>query len=271
MSKSEHDAVVRGRAAWERLKDGRSWDDWMMTGEAVLIGRSECLGATHTNDLNSKRYRDAFSEWMEVNGFGEMDKGERARLFECLDNRAAIEAWRATLTGPERRRLNHPQSVLRRWRARTVEGRATVTSDRPSKNQIIAAQEERIDELEAQTSKVPGDQYDLKTTNPSEIARIIIEATTLDRVEALIKQLDRLVKSVKRIGADQGEATPSRRQRRHNAINGPATLADDIRQLRHDHPEWSIETLAARVNRAPSYVREVLDHPGEAGDENPPR
>jgi hypothetical protein len=33
------------------------------------------------------------------------------------DNLPSIETWRATLTLPERLKLNHPNAVLRRWKA----------------------------------------------------------------------------------------------------------------------------------------------------------
>jgi len=122
MSKSEHQAVERGREAWERLKADRTWEDWMLTGTALTIGRDECLAATHSNDVGDKRYRNAFGSWMDENGFGDMDKGERKHLFDCMEHRAEIEAWRATLTMNVRLSLNHPRSVLRRWTVSTSDG-----------------------------------------------------------------------------------------------------------------------------------------------------
>ena len=33
-SKSENQAVLRGREAWERLKKDLTWEDWMLAGIA---------------------------------------------------------------------------------------------------------------------------------------------------------------------------------------------------------------------------------------------
>jgi hypothetical protein len=40
----------------------------------------------------------------------------RRRLFEVMDHLPEIEAWRQTLTPRERAGLNHPSTVLRRWK-----------------------------------------------------------------------------------------------------------------------------------------------------------
>jgi len=51
-SKSENQAVLRGREAWERLKKDLTWEDWMLAGIALTIGRTESLAQAHTNDIN---------------------------------------------------------------------------------------------------------------------------------------------------------------------------------------------------------------------------
>ena len=114
---SEHPAVILGREAWERLKKDHTWEDWMLAGEALIVGRSECLNAANTNSVDDKRYRDEFSRWRKANGFDDIDKAARSWLFKCMENRAEIEAWRASLPLCERLKVNHPQSVLRKWKA----------------------------------------------------------------------------------------------------------------------------------------------------------
>jgi hypothetical protein len=54
-----------------------------------------------------------------ANGFKEIDKGTRSRLLDCLEQRTEIERWRSILTASERWQLNHPNAVLRKWKART--------------------------------------------------------------------------------------------------------------------------------------------------------
>jgi hypothetical protein len=49
-----------------------------------------------------------------------MAKSVRALAIELHENAKAIEAWRATLPERQRRRLVHPLSNVRRWRAATT-------------------------------------------------------------------------------------------------------------------------------------------------------
>jgi len=154
MSKSEHEAVQRGREAWERLKSGRVWEDWMMTGTALTIGRDECLAATHTNDIGDKRYRNAFGSWMEENGFGDMDKGERKHLFDCMEHRAEIETWRSRLALNIRLSLNHPRSVIRKWKASTSDGHAADTPARERRQSQKEAAAVVIEERDAALRRV---------------------------------------------------------------------------------------------------------------------
>jgi hypothetical protein len=57
---------------------------------------------------------------MKANGFDRMPKSTRSVAIELHENAAAIEAWRATLPEKQRRRLIHPLSNVRRWRAATA-------------------------------------------------------------------------------------------------------------------------------------------------------
>ena len=67
--------------------------------------------------------RDA-SELLE-NGYApfnprKMPKSTRSVAIELHENANAIEAWRATLPERQRKRLIHPLSNVRRWRAATA-------------------------------------------------------------------------------------------------------------------------------------------------------
>lgn len=48
-------------------------EDWRLVGEALLIGRAECL-SEKTGKLNNKR----FGEWCQSNGFCAVDRRDRA-------------------------------------------------------------------------------------------------------------------------------------------------------------------------------------------------
>jgi len=64
--------------------------------------------------------RPVFGQWLKETEFGEIDKSTRSRLQICIDNLPGIESWRATLPLKRRLELNHPNSVLRCWKAATM-------------------------------------------------------------------------------------------------------------------------------------------------------
>jgi hypothetical protein len=98
--------VRRGKEAMERRR--RGFEDWMAIAEALQVGRSECMRAAQTNEPKGKRYEKIMGEWLVAHSFHVIGRGARNRLLECLQRRAAIEKWRATLTEGERLRFNHP-------------------------------------------------------------------------------------------------------------------------------------------------------------------
>jgi hypothetical protein len=78
---------------------------------------------------------------------------------KCIDRRSEINAWRDTLSVTERSRLNHPSSVLRKWKAAS---KVTASNDGASprvalQDQVIRLQEE-IDTLRARSGSgfMPG-------------------------------------------------------------------------------------------------------------------
>jgi hypothetical protein len=74
----------------------------------------------HTNQPTGQRYEKAMAKWLIAHSFHLIDKGDRNRLLECLDHQHEIEKWRASLTEADRFRFNHPNTVLRKWKAATV-------------------------------------------------------------------------------------------------------------------------------------------------------
>jgi hypothetical protein len=132
---SEADAIARGQQAWARHKKDAAWADWLAIGEALVIGRRAAMAAAQTNEPSGSRYNREFGNWLERNGFGDIDKSDRAKLFKVMEARATIEQWRATLTQTERLRLNHPAAVWRRWQAAT---KAPAHSIRPTLRDTIA-------------------------------------------------------------------------------------------------------------------------------------
>jgi hypothetical protein len=66
---------------------------------------------------------------MKRHGFDAMAKSVRSVAIELHENAKAIEAWRATLPERQRRRLIHPLSNVRRWRASLNHGNGKCPQD----------------------------------------------------------------------------------------------------------------------------------------------
>jgi hypothetical protein len=74
---------------------------------------------------------------MKAQGFGQMPKSTRSVAIELHENATAIEAWRATLPERQRKRLVHPLSNVRKWRASLNHGTEKCAAD--LKREAIAA------------------------------------------------------------------------------------------------------------------------------------
>ena len=118
-NESDRDRVIRqGRQALKMLNSDQNFTWWLDVGDAILIGREEAMREAGTNQPEGGRYNRLFGEWL-VREKLDFDKGDRSRLLQVMDNRLAIEGWRMTLPLVERRNLNHPSTVLRKWKAST--------------------------------------------------------------------------------------------------------------------------------------------------------
>src|SRR5262245_17318265 len=107
--------------AWDRIKraQGRMWGDWMTLGEGLLAGRRLAMHQAGCNTPEGKGYVIAFGEWLKRFKVDDMDKGDRAKLLQLAEARMEVEEWRAALTDHERRNLNNPTLVWRKWHAAT--------------------------------------------------------------------------------------------------------------------------------------------------------
>jgi hypothetical protein len=89
----------------------------MTIGEGLLAGRTWAMRQAETNEPQGKAYALAFNEWLRQWKLHDMDKSDRAKLLQVMEERLAIEEYRAGLTERERRNANNPVVVLRKWKA----------------------------------------------------------------------------------------------------------------------------------------------------------
>jgi hypothetical protein len=156
MREDERDRVARqGTEAWRRLKKEKSWGDWLKVGEALQVGREWAMNQAGTNAPIGKAYNMAFGEWLTKYKLDDMDKGDRSRLFSVMDNLGLIEDWRKTLPLTERLKLNHPNAIWRRWKARMEPdkdgpSKPTLRDSVANLSEEVAARDRRIAELTAE-------------------------------------------------------------------------------------------------------------------------
>ena len=138
------DQVAQGRAAWERIKSRSKpmYDDWLLIGAALILGRRACMAAAGIEVPYGPRYHAQIKRWLEQNGLSDLDSHERLGAIFCVENQAKIEKWRAGLPEVARLRANHPNTILKHFRFGTVpqrQGPKTATCariDRPSQDML---------------------------------------------------------------------------------------------------------------------------------------
>ena len=164
--------VIRlGQEAMARKR--RGWDDWLLIAEALQAGRTDVLRALQSNVAQGRRFEKAMGDWLIANGFKEINKATRSQLLDCLKHRVEIEKWRAD---SERWKFNHPDTVLKKWKASTVV-RDPNQPKPPSpmqklRDELVAVVEER-DRYKREVGRGGGDLWN-SDDRPLDIARMVI-------------------------------------------------------------------------------------------------
>jgi hypothetical protein len=192
------------RRAEENLMTERQiFERWVDIGRGFYTMQVATMRLAHTNRPIGKAYNAAYKLIEKpVPELTRVDPAIRTDAMWLFENAERVMAWRATLSQSQRDLWNNPRTLRRHFEKATRAAPLAETALRQTKNDVIAAQEERIDELEQRRSKVPGDQFNLKTDSPRSIARVLIEEMTLGRAEMLAAELARQVRSIKRTAAE---------------------------------------------------------------------
>jgi len=182
--------VVRlGREAMERKR--RGWEDWLAIAKALQAGRAEVMRSLHTNEPRGRRFEKAMGEWLIRHGFKEIDKGARSRLLDCLSHKIEIEKWRSRLTDAERFKFNHPDTVLRKWKASTVvpdpNALPKISPIQKIKDELVAVIEER-DRYKHEYERGGGDLWTAED-RPHDIANVIVGKLTRAKAEQVAREI----------------------------------------------------------------------------------
>jgi hypothetical protein len=173
--------------AWKRIKsqDKKRWADWMVVGHGLMEGRRWAMQRAGTDKPEGKGYTIAFGEWLARFKMLDMDKADRIKLMQLMDELPAIEEWRATgLSDKERRDLNHPTTVWRKWKGSTKEKAPKKRGQGDARARaMVEEQQARIEELEeerlspdASPTEVADRIVALYPDTAREIAELILKA-----------------------------------------------------------------------------------------------
>jgi hypothetical protein len=174
LNPSPSNVVRLGQEAMARKR--RSWDDWLLIAEALQAGRTEVVHALHTNETHGRRFEKAMGDWLIANGFKEINKATRSQLLDCLKHRTEIEKWRSQLTDSERWKFNHPDTVLRKWKAKTVMPDPKAPRKKSpfqQLNESVAKLQEENDRMRREIERGGGDLWN-HNDRPRDIARMVI-------------------------------------------------------------------------------------------------
>jgi hypothetical protein len=177
-----------------RLHGDQTWEDWLIVGEAMMIITEDAaitVGAPKWDPDNKRLVREFNARWDEHerkagSNHKPISKQERWALREVM-TRPEIGAWRATLPGNIKRRFNHPNAVINKWRSITREREwAAKGADKPlskaqQTTQELAKALEEIDRLK----RADGSLFDIRRDKPEDIGRVIADTISEPRFKQI--------------------------------------------------------------------------------------
>jgi len=195
-STTHQEEVIRlGREAMQRQR--RRFADWMLIAAAIDAGQTEIMRQLHLNKPHGGRYEKAMAAWLVANGFKEINKGTRWRTLECLRNRVEIETWLAGLTDGDRFKLNHPDTVLRKWKKKTNvpdPNKTQKISPKAKLKESIARLDEENHRLKQEIARGGGDLW-TPDDKPEDIARVMVEKLSPTKAEKVARAIIKMLKA----------------------------------------------------------------------------
>jgi hypothetical protein len=109
--------VRQGQEALETVNRAASFSGWLCIGKALLVLRRRALQETGAERPLGRVYSAALSRLVKAHNFDRIAAPTRSVAIELAEHGDQITAWRNSLPARRRKRLVHPLSVTRRWRA----------------------------------------------------------------------------------------------------------------------------------------------------------
>jgi hypothetical protein len=201
------------------------------------------------------------ADWLLARGFHLIDKCTRNHLFECLKHRAEIAKWLAPLTEGERFNLNHPTTVLRKWKAKTV----VPDPNEPRKPSPIAKLkevnielQEKLHRAEQELSRGGGGLWSANDA-ADDVATVMVAKLSKDKAESVARAILKLTN--KKSASAPAARTKPPKPAEHLTNEEVEALFKDYRKLELSE----LEDCILRIQRASPH-RHLSDHQWRALD-----
>jgi hypothetical protein len=198
-------------AALDRIQRGQSWDDWMKIAELFSHGSKTSMLHAHTNERAGKGYNLAFAAWLDAHPkMRAIDKATRNHCLQCYDNFHEITAWRAKLGQNQREAINHPKTVLQRWRKEQAGEGEKVARKASAKEEL----NEKVAVLEADNAKLRkklddgGENIFALSDSASQIAMALAGNLSMSKLTDLHKALGAELTKKRKFEAERKRAGP---------------------------------------------------------------
>jgi len=153
---------ANGLECLRRLHGDQTWEDWEGVAAAMEVITEEAQDAVGTSEWdkdNKRLVREFNSRWDDYeatlgSNHKPLSKQERWAVRTIMIT-PEIRTWRGLLDGPQKRKLNHPNAVINKWKAatQTREARAP-RQPSPALSPALAARDKKIAELEARNTEL---------------------------------------------------------------------------------------------------------------------
>jgi hypothetical protein len=163
--------LENGLEALRRLKGDQTFEDWTTLGEAMMVITEEAIaeaGVEEWDEDNRALAKVFVRMWEEyerraASNEKPLTKQERWAL-RFLMTHPEVRNWRDALPGPDKRRLNHPNAVINKWKAKT---QVRQPSGKPTLRDSVVNLSEENEALKVQVAEL-----EAARTNPhdSEVA-----------------------------------------------------------------------------------------------------
>ena len=89
-TRSTQTKITKGVEAWERIKTGQTWKDWLAIGEAIAAARKDLMDKHgFSNDVGA-RWNEVWAPWLKDTGFDKIDAATRSTLQKCVEHKADL-------------------------------------------------------------------------------------------------------------------------------------------------------------------------------------